>query len=156
GGTGVSDPKRGDPKMVRYGTEFTHVAAPCKPISGVVRDAATRRPLAGCEVTRRTERSDDAYATGKTDADGRYRRTGRPAGEYALVVRPPDGATYLITGVTARATSPGLEPVTFDIALVRRPVVAGRVLDRSGKPVTGWVGYRPLADNPHLKSAAYL
>jgi hypothetical protein len=70
---------------------------------------------------------------------------------------PPHGQPYLQTEARVAANGPGVEPVTFDIALERRPVVRGRLTDQvTGRPVVAWVEYRPLASNPNLKDSPNL
>jgi RNA polymerase sigma factor (sigma-70 family) len=151
--TGVSVPGRRDPQLPLYGSTFTHVMAPSKPIVGVVRDRGSGKPLAGVTVRRPADREDDPYATTDTDRDGRYRLTGLPRGTHTLLVEPPTNLPYLATEARVNADEPGIAPVTFDIQLQRQPTVRGRVTDRAtGKPVSAWVEYRPLADNPGLKT----
>jgi RNA polymerase sigma factor (sigma-70 family) len=152
GATGIVDPNRPGPQLPRYGSTFTHVAPPCKPIVGVVRDKASGKALAGFEVGRPWTRDDDAVAWATTDKDGKYRLTGLPPGVYALKVRPKGQAPYLETEIKVTADGPGFEPVTLDVQLERSPAVTGRVIDRAtGKPVQAWIEYRPLAGNPNLK-----
>jgi RNA polymerase sigma factor (sigma-70 family) len=153
GASGEAPPDRPLPQVPLYGNTLTHVAAPCKPIVGVVRDKASGRPLAGVGVSRPWTRDDDPYASTTTDKEGKYRLTGLPRGIHKLKVEPPRNTPYLATEVRVTADQPSLEPVTFDIGLERQPTVTGRVIDRAtGKPVKGWVEYRPLAGNPNLKA----
>jgi RNA polymerase sigma factor (sigma-70 family) len=157
GGTGLYVPGRGDPKLTRFGSDFTYVATPSKPIRGVVRETGSGRPVAGARVYTPFVRDDDPQASTTTDPAGRYELTGLPGGTHTLHVDPPQGAPYLETEFTVDATRPGTEPVTADFEVPRRPTVAGRVTDRvSGRPVAGWVEYRPLAANPNLATAPLL
>jgi RNA polymerase sigma factor (sigma-70 family) len=150
-GTGPADRQRGRPMQMQYGVEFTHVAAPCKPIVGVVRDKETARPIPGVYISSSSGRSDDARAWTESDGQGRYRLEGLPGAiEHTLNVSPPPGVPYTNTTVQAAANSPGVEPVTFDIELERRLVARGRLTDQTtGHAVQGFVEYLPLADNPH-------
>jgi RNA polymerase sigma factor (sigma-70 family) len=153
GATGEAPPDRPTPQLPLYGSTFTHVVAPCKPIVGVVREKGSGKPLAAVQVGRAWTRDDDPSAWATTDKDGRYKLTGLPPGVHTLKVEPPRNTPYLATEVRAAADQPGVEPVTFDIALDRQPAVTGRVTDRAtGKPVQAWVEYRPLAGNPSLKT----
>jgi RNA polymerase sigma factor (sigma-70 family) len=153
GATGLVPPNRPRPQVPLYGSTFTHVAVPCKPILGVVRDKGTGKPLVGVTVRRPFTRDDDPQGSADTDKDGRYRLTGLPRGTHTLRVEPPAGMPYLMTEVQVSADEPGITPVTFDIELSRQPTVRGRVTDRAtGKPVAAWVEYRPLARNPNLQA----
>jgi RNA polymerase sigma factor (sigma-70 family) len=155
--TGVVDPKRPGPQLTLYGSTFTHVAVPCKPIIGVVREKGSDKPLAGVEIGRPWTRDDDPQAWTTTGKDGRYKLTGLPAGIHTLRIQPPANSPYLMTEARVTADQPGIEPVTFDIQLERRQVVTGRVFDRAnGAPVEAWIEYRPLAKNPNLKADSVL
>ena len=77
-----ADPSR----IVTYhGADFRHVAAPTKPIIGVVRDKDTKKPLARVTVRSQALLSgphsylvfDRARTT--TDSQGRFRLTGMPS-----------------------------------------------------------------------------
>jgi hypothetical protein len=153
GATGIAPPDRPRPQLPLYGSTFTHVAPPCKPIVGVVRDKASGKPLAGFEVGRPWTRDDDPHAWATTDKEGRYKLLGLPGGVHTLQVRPPAHAPYVTAEVRVTADQPGFEPVTRDVAVERQPAATGRVTDRAtGKPVAAWVEYRPLARNPNLKA----
>jgi RNA polymerase sigma factor (sigma-70 family) len=157
GGAGISPPDRPLPQMPLYGSTFTHVAVPCKPILGVVREKGSGKPLAGVGVSREWTRDDDPQGWATTDKEGRYKLTGLPPGVHTLRVDPPRGTPYLTAEFRVQADQPGIEPVTFDIQLERQPAASGRVIDRAtGKPVQAWVEYRPLAKNPNLKANAFL
>jgi RNA polymerase sigma factor (sigma-70 family) len=156
-GEGFHTPERGDPRLPLYGSEFTHVVAPCKPIVGVVRDGTTGKPVADATVQRVSTREDDPNAHAKTDAEGRYKLLGLPRGVYTFTVNPPANAPYLAKEVRVDAGKPGIEPVTLDVELERQPAAKGRVtIAGSGKPAQGWVEYRPLASNPNLKKNSLL
>jgi RNA polymerase sigma factor (sigma-70 family) len=157
GASGEAPPNRPSPRLPLYGSTFTHVAVPSKPIVGVVREKGSGKPLAGVEVGRPWTRDDDPQAWTTTGKDGCYKLTGLPAGIHTLRVQPPANSPYLMTEARVTADQPGIEPVTFDIQLERRQVVAGRVIDRAtGAPVEAWIEYRPLAKNPNLKADSVL
>jgi RNA polymerase sigma factor (sigma-70 family) len=154
---GVHSPRRPPPQLPQYGSTFTHIVLPSKPIQGVVRDRNSNRPLAGVHVEIPFTRDDDPQAWATTNQEGRYRLTGLPPAVHTLRVTPVANIPYLATEVRVQADQPGIEPVSFDISLERRPAVIGRVTDQAtGKPVKAWVEYRPLARNPHLKENAVL
>ncbi len=149
--SGIVPPNRPPPQVPFYGSEFTHVVLPCKPIRGMVREKGSGKPLAGVEVLRAWTRDDDPEGEATSDKDGRYTLTGLPPGIHVLQVRPAPGTPYVESQVRVVADQPGFEPVAFDVELERRPAVRGRVTDRTtGKPVKAWVEYRPLAKNPNL------
>jgi RNA polymerase sigma factor (sigma-70 family) len=133
-----------DPQL--YGPAFDYVAAPGKTIEGMVRDAATGRPLAG--VTVDTEAAYNAHVAAVTDAEGRYRLAGVPKQRTYLVgAEPPDGSPYVRAGARPDDT-PGLQPVRADLTLARGVVVTGRLTDRAtGRPVPGGLRYAPLPEN---------
>jgi RNA polymerase sigma factor (sigma-70 family) len=140
-----------------YGADFRYVAAPTKPIVGVVRDKDTRKPLAG--VTIRSQ----ALAIGPasylafdlvrttTDAQGRYRLTGMPKrGGNQIMAIPQRDQPYLATH-TDIPDSPGLDPVTADIELKRGVWIDGKIRDkRTGRPLRATVQYFALSSNPNL------
>jgi hypothetical protein len=149
---GGRPPIPGRPAPLAYGSTFTHVTAPCKPITGVVREKASGRPLAGVEIIRAyTGNTLDPRIATTTDKDGRYTLTGLPHGSHRLKAYPPQNTPYVTTEVIAAANQNGFEPLTLDIELERQPAVTGRLTDQAtGKPLRGWIEYRPLAVNPNL------
>jgi beta-lactamase regulating signal transducer with metallopeptidase domain/protocatechuate 3,4-dioxygenase beta subunit len=153
-GTGISPPGR-EPKKTRYGSTFVHVAGPTKPIVGVVRDEDTGKPLANMMVYKPFTRSDEPSGHATTDAEGRYRLVGLGrGGQVELKVVPQDGQPYFARTFKVRMDTPAFAPVTADVPLKRRPVIAGRLTDRAtGRPVRAWITYRPLQSNPHVARA---
>jgi RNA polymerase sigma factor (sigma-70 family) len=153
------NPEYGDPRRVAtyYGASFRHVAAPTKPIVGVVRDKDTKKPLAGVTVrslhlTIRPGfwRSFDLVRT-TTDAHGRYRLTGMPtrAGNFIVAI-PHSDLPYIATNKET-PDSPGLDPVTVDMELARGVWIEGKITDKvTGQPIQGLVEYFSLYSNPRL------
>jgi RNA polymerase sigma factor (sigma-70 family) len=135
-----------------FGDTVTYLLGPTRPVTGVVRDRETGKPLAGVRVVGRVEHG----KYGNTDIDtvtdgrGRYRLVGLPKdSRYVLTADPPDEALHLPRDKELGDT-PGLQPLTADFDLDRGVVVEGRLLDRTtGKPVRGSVYYLPLPGNPH-------
>jgi hypothetical protein len=78
--SGLWMPDRGPPRVPEFGSEFTFVATPSKPIRGAVREKGTGQPLTGCHVHIPFTRDDDPRAWADTDAAGRYTLTGLPRG----------------------------------------------------------------------------
>jgi hypothetical protein len=150
-GAGVWTREKGEPKLTRYGSEFTFVAVPCKPILGVVRDKSSGKPLAGVGLGREWTRDDEPHPWTTTDNEGRYKLIGLPPGVHTIKLQPPSNSPYLAAEFRVHADRPNIEAVTFDIQLERQRAVSGRVIDRkNSKPVQCWVEYRPLAKNPNL------
>jgi Sigma-70 region 2 len=140
------------PAVTCCGAAFDLVAAPTKPVVGVVRDKDTGRPLAGVTVQSNRVAGSAGLAMGfgrtTTDADGRYRLVGLPKGEGNEVVAMADGLPYL-PAVRRVADTPGLEPVAVDIGLKRGVWVKGRVTDKAtGEPLWAGVEYFAFRDNP--------
>jgi RNA polymerase sigma factor (sigma-70 family) len=122
-------------ELTYYATGFDHAAAPCRPVSGVVRYRGTGKPVAGAIV--RSERGVGNPVRNiqtTTDQAGRYRLTGLPAGPGrrgldTLVVVPPENQAY----VSAQKRIEGkdrIQPVTLDFDLPRGVWIEGRVTDK--------------------------
>jgi RNA polymerase sigma factor (sigma-70 family) len=146
------------PLMTHYGSAFDHVAAPSKPVVGLVRDKDTGAPLAGAVVSANVLPGsivDQRLAfEAVTDRAGHYRITGLPRGkDGSLQATAPPRLPYL-NSLQPAVETPGLEPVTVDFALKRGVWIDVRVTDKAtGKPVPGSVEYNVFPDNPHLKEA---
>jgi RNA polymerase sigma factor (sigma-70 family) len=144
-----------------HGNGFVHVAAPCKPIAGVVRDKDTRKPIPGAVVTSFRRAGSPIYRVtdlrAVADREGRYRLTGMPKGEGNVIrAGPPEGEPYLMA-VREVADTPGFEPITADFPLKRGVWITGRVLDKAtGSPLRAEVQYAVFEDNPHRKDAPAL
>src|SRR5262249_47163636 len=119
-------PSRDQP--VLYGPDFTHVVVIGKVVEGVVKDAATGKPIAGASVMARL-----GYGTGTaavTDKEGKYRLEGLPQEKtYRVHVNAPQGSTYLRRAGSAEGT-PGATPVRLDVELYKGVVVTGQVIDK--------------------------
>jgi RNA polymerase sigma factor (sigma-70 family) len=139
-----------------HGSTFEHVAPPTLPVSGVVRDRDTGKPIAGATVQSMMVAGDNLYGRTHikttTDREGRYRLTGLPRGEGNLIrAVPPAGPAY--APVEKRvAYPPGLEGTTVNFDLKRGVWIKGRVIDKvTRKPVRGSVEYFLFGDNPNRK-----
>jgi RNA polymerase sigma factor (sigma-70 family) len=155
----VGKPEYGEPSTVTtyFGADFKHAAAPCRPITGVVRDKDTNKPLAGVTVRSHAQaigpssfRTLYPVVRTTTDAEGRYRLTGMPRGEgYTVAVIPARDQPYVFTS-TPVPDGPGLDPVTLDVGLMRGVWIEGRLTDKvTGKPVKGSVEYFSMYSNPN-------
>lgn len=138
-----------------YPAAFDHIAAPTKPITGMVRDKRTGKPLPGFIVM--TERSQTGRWIEKatTDEQGRYRIVGTPKQrEYTVLA---EGRPYFAVTKHNIADTPGLEPLVVNFELERGIEITGRILNKTtGEPIEAEVTYRALADNPHLKKVTGL
>jgi RNA polymerase sigma factor (sigma-70 family) len=131
-----------------YGPTFDHAANATRPITGVVRDRATGKPVADVWINGSAPNSWwENYVRAKTDREGRYRLIGlRKARSYHLSVWGLQ-QNYLQAGKNV-GDREGLEPITQDFELIRGVRVRGRITDTTtGKPVPAALWYIPLADN---------
>jgi beta-lactamase regulating signal transducer with metallopeptidase domain/protocatechuate 3,4-dioxygenase beta subunit len=141
-----------------YGDQFTHAAAPTKPVIGVVKDRDTGKPLAGVKIACNKTADFPVYGfngiEATTDRDGRYSLVGLPKGiGNVLVVIPAKDNPYLASAIDLPDT-PGLGPITLDVGLKQGVLIEGRVTDKeTGKPVQAFVEYNTYRDNPHLAQA---
>jgi RNA polymerase sigma factor (sigma-70 family) len=143
-----------------YGINGVHPAAPTRLVTGVVRDRATNKPLAGIAVKSLTMAphgrvGDQFMAQTVTDADGRFTLVGMPKGAgNSIVVVPDDKQPY--AAATCEVPDPtGYDPVKVEVALVRGVWIEGTVTDRhTGKPIrTAAVEYYPdVYDNRTVKA----
>ncbi len=140
-----------------YGANFRYIAAPTKPVVGVVRDKDTGKPLAGVTIESNKLANDRVPGNNivqtTTDAEGRYRLTGLPKGEGNTIrLVPGDGQPYLSVHALV-PDSPGLDPVTVDFELKRGIWIEGKLTDKvTGKPVRdGYVDYFAMAGNPNVR-----
>jgi RNA polymerase sigma factor (sigma-70 family) len=143
---------------VYYGASFRHVAAPTRPIIGVVRDKDTKKPLAGVTVRSNSRRIGPGIYKGmdylvetSTDADGRYRLLGMPQGEgFRIAAIPTDDKRY-IHATKEVPPGVGLKEVTADIELKAGVWIEGIITDKeTGKPVRTAVIYFALSGNPNI------
>jgi hypothetical protein len=139
-----------------YGADFRHVAAPSKPVVGVVRDKDTKKPLAGVTVQSYKLANNPVpgvkVAQAVTDAEGRYRLTGLPQGAGNIIVAIPGNDRPYPVSFRDVHDSPGLVPVTVDFALKRGVWVEGKITDKAtGKPAKAYLEYFALSDNPNLR-----
>ncbi len=88
---------------IYYPAEVLLVAGPSAPITGVVRDAGTRRPLAGVTIKSQERHGERISGWGQdfvravTDAEGRYRLEGMPIGgdNRIAAITPDAGPPFL-------------------------------------------------------------
>jgi RNA polymerase sigma factor (sigma-70 family) len=144
--------------LTLHGNGFGHVAAPGKPIVGVVRDRDTGKPIPGAVVTSFQRAGDPISARtdlrAVADREGRFRLLGMPKGEGNVIrAGPPENEPYLMATCRVEDT-PGLGPVTVDFRLKRGVWLTGRVIDQvTRQPVRAGVEYVVFEDNPHRAEA---
>lgn len=134
-----------------YGPNFEHLAGPTKPITGIVRDRATGKPLADIHINGGIPNHWwENYVQVKTDKEGRYRILGLPkAGSYHVSAWGAQKG-YIQVGKKIGG-SEGLAPIALDFELVRGVRVRGRITDKTtGKPVPAALWYVPLEGNKHF------
>jgi RNA polymerase sigma factor (sigma-70 family) len=139
-----------------YGSPCTVAAAPSYPITGVITDKDTGKPIAGAkiDIDQMTRPSGQFMRslTFTSYANGRYRLTGlpknwKPLGYPQVRVRPPDGESY---PETARdlPMSDGTAPTPFNIEMKRGIPLTVKVIDKqTGRPVHAHCEYYPHRDN---------
>jgi hypothetical protein len=147
-----------------FGPQFTLPLVPALPIAGVVRDAVTRKPLAGVRVVGQVDLSDrmpygylnlpDVGTV--TDAEGKYVLDGLPiVKKYVLLAHPRPGDGLVHRYALRKDESLGAGPLRADFDLPRGVVLTGRVKDRkTGLPVFGHVFYEPLWSNRWVEGHA--
>jgi protocatechuate 3,4-dioxygenase beta subunit len=130
-----------------YGPTFDHTAGPTKPITGVVRNRATGKPVADVFINGSAHGWWENYVRAQTDKEGRYRLIGLPKAQTFRISAYAAEQGYLPAGQSI-GDSEGLAPIALDFELVRGIRVTGRVTDKTtGKPVPAALWYTPLADN---------
>jgi RNA polymerase sigma factor (sigma-70 family) len=148
-------------KFAIYGNGFDHIARPCRPIVGVVRDKDTGKPIPGAVVTSYSRAGSHMSAVtdlrAVADKNGRYRLLGMPKGEGNVIrAGGPEEEPYLMATQNI-ADTPGLDRVTADFALKRGVWISGRVLDKiTQQPIHAEVQYVIFEDNPHRQEAPEL
>ncbi len=156
----AGNPEYHEPATLKtyYGARFLHIAAPCKPIVGTVRDSITRKPLTDISVqsyvltvSQGLHSSFDFVRT-RTDANGRFRLTGMPKREGNQIVAVPDQDLPYLPIYASVPESPGLDAVEVDIELKTGVWIQGRMTDKAtGKSIKGIVEYFASAKNPNLR-----
>lgn len=136
---------------VVYSNKFHHLANPSRPIIGTVRERGTDKPIANVGVSA-VAIGREVWATGRTDAEGRYRLLGMPSdGRIRVMAFSGKGQPYLKQRIDRSIESAGEDAVTIDLQLARGVVMRGRLTDaETGQPVRGQVYYLAFSDNPYL------
>lgn len=101
-------------------------------LKGCVVDAKTRRPVSGAAVRVFDGAAEDRLL--ESDSEGRFRTADVPPGDYRATAMRSGYEPTMSTAVTVR---PDQETHEFEIEVMPTAVIAGRVLDRAGRPVVG-------------------
>jgi beta-lactamase regulating signal transducer with metallopeptidase domain len=154
--------ERRDPELSKvtfYGSQFNVAAAPSRPVTGLVRDVDTDKPLAGITIQayrlagERISGWSNAYIHTTTDAEGRYRLEGLPLGNNEVAAAASKEEPYL-PAVLKVETDPTQPSATCDFELKRGVWIRGRVSDAAkGTPLRGRVEYFAFVSNPNVKLA---
>jgi RNA polymerase sigma factor (sigma-70 family) len=126
----------GGHQLTYYGASLDHATPPCRPITGVVRDRATGKPIAGAVVRVETGVGNPPHRPqATTDKQGRYRLIGIGKGEgqgQTILALSPEDQPYL--GAKKKASGgAGLEPLSLDFELTKGVWLEGRVTDKATK-----------------------
>jgi beta-lactamase regulating signal transducer with metallopeptidase domain len=160
-----SDAPEGDQGVLLFGPSPTIEVDPARTVAGVVRDAATGKPVAGLRVT-----VDDALGAGSatTDGHGRYRLLRAEADKSIVLVTSQYEERYL-TVMRKLTDTQGLGEIVADLEVPRGIDINGRVLETgtdrpivsaprqgthdigSGPLLAGTVTYYPLSSNTALR-----
>ena len=146
--------------FIVHAPTFQLALAPAKRIQGMIRDKDSGLPIPGVQIRAAifVEHSlipaPGIEAT--TDVEGRYYLDGLPkAAAYHLFLKPAKGFPYTNATVKAAAESPGLDPVTFNIAMKRAVLIRGTVVNKvTGRPIGGSANYYAFADNLNVSEYA--
>ena len=143
-----------------YPAEFQHICGPSIPVTGIVRDKETSKPIAGATIKSqhihgiRTSGWGSDYIRAVTDAQGRYRLMGLPVGrDNQIGVIVPEGDIAYPSHSKRADTSVAAgdadqREINFD--MVRGVWLTGRVADAdSGKSVMGTIKYFADRSNPN-------
>ncbi len=141
---------------VYHPAEVLLVAGPSAPISGVVRDQRTGRPLAGVTVKSQARHGERINGWGQdfvravSDAQGRYRLEGMPIGsDNRIAAIGLVGEVPYLSMAKDSPTASEDRPLAVDFDLRPGVWIEGRVTDRrTGKGLSGWVSYFVSQDNP--------
>jgi RNA polymerase sigma factor (sigma-70 family) len=152
------NPEYGEKRTVTtyYGANFQHVAAPSKPIVGVVRDRDTKKPLVGFTIQSMTLATNSIrinhIVETKSDAQGRFRLMGMPKGKGSQIMVIPTRDLPYVAHHADVPDSPGLDPVTVDFDMRLGVWIEGKITDKkTGKGVRASVEYFSLYSNPNLR-----
>ncbi|HEX4792479.1 MAG TPA: hypothetical protein VH370_01740 [Humisphaera sp.] len=127
-----------------YGNKMELTAAPAVSVVGVVRDAETKKPLAGVSVRTNYSRFDARVIT---DTQGRYRLDGLEKGHSIEITAAAVSEPY-VPSILRVPNQSGLGPITLDFELRKGIWITGKVTDlASGAPVPAEIDYFAFISN---------
>jgi beta-lactamase regulating signal transducer with metallopeptidase domain/protocatechuate 3,4-dioxygenase beta subunit len=141
-----------------YGADFTYTSNPGRLIEGVVRDARTKRPMAGVSVHSWRFAGSDFVDTRQlktvSDANGRFRLVGMPKGKGNIVIAVPNDDQPYFMREASVGDPPGIGPVPVEIELHRGVMITGKITDKAtGKPVAdARLHYLPFLENTFVQA----
>ena len=146
------------------GVDFSLAIGPAIPVSGVVSEFKTGKPIAGATVfverlfsresidgSQVQLRLNTSHIRAVTDEQGRYRLVGIPPGErHRLNAIPPKSQPWLIASQTI-SLDPGQSSATVNIQVFRGIWIEGKVTDaNTGEAIKGRVDYLALKTNKNI------
>jgi RNA polymerase sigma factor (sigma-70 family) len=138
--------------------KFTHTLEPARPVTGVVTDKETGKPLSGVLVemvssTMRNRYGGNYPVLARTDSSGRYRAAGAAGDTYEVAAYPDPASGYLSVKKKRNKWPAGAKVLEIDLAVPKSQgiILRGRVVEAgSDRPVAGAsVVYEPGPGNPH-------
>jgi hypothetical protein len=139
-----------------FDAKFTHTLEPARPVTGVITDKETGKPLADVfiEMIPMRNRSGGDYSIfARTDASGRYRAAGAAGDSYWVAAYPDPASGYLSVRKERNEWPAGAKVLEINIAVPKpqRSILRGRVVEAgSGRPIAlASVVYQPERGNPH-------
>jgi RNA polymerase sigma factor (sigma-70 family) len=133
---------------------FTHTLAPARPVTGVITDKETGKPLAGVLVEMMPATMTNRYGgmmpvLVRTDASGRYRAAGTSGEMFWVTAFPDPGSGYLPLLTRDHRWPVGAKILNVDLSLPKGRVLRGCVVEgKEARQVAGSsVIYQPGPNN---------
>ncbi len=135
-----------------FGADIDFVALPSRPVTGIVRDGETGKPMPGIRVF--NWRFAGSVMTGLividtvTDEAGQFRLNGMPVGDgNAIMIVPPSDQPYFSQEAAIHVDAK-FDPLPLNVDLHRGIWITGRVTDKvTGQPVSSVVDWSPYRTN---------